>query len=292
VSKKATASSKVCFISGILAVISAPGVGYAASFEYGGKAGFEHFQWEEFSSEGHRYLKESGTRNVISGFLGNTMKSERHFIYSAEAKVYFGTVNYDGETIATQTQPSEPIQSETTYSGLSIGGETGLRAGNIDSPFAWDFVGRADVDTWIRDLADTTTSGGNPVRGTREEYTIMNIRAGTGPNWRTDRWHGRLIAGFKYPFYTNEYISRDYTNFDRDLTLEPKGRISPFLYFYNHIKLSNRLWLTIDAYYETYRFDKSDSVVAYDNTNTPYNVWQPKSQQDNYGLQAGVVVSF
>ena len=277
----------------LFAVMLFPGTGHAASLDYGGKVGFEHFQWEEFAAEGYRYLKESGTRNVLSGFLGNTLGVNKQFIYRAEAKIYFGTVNYDGRTQATEGQPSVPVQSDTTYNGLNVEGEAGFRTGKADGSFAWDFVGRADVDRWIREIAASTDNTGRPTGKAREEYTIMNLRIGTGPNWRSGRWQGRLIAGFKYPIYTDEYVKKEYTNYDRDINLEPKGQISPFLNFYNNVKLSERFWLTFDAFYDTYRFDQSNYVEVLDYHDGKYKyAYQPKSTQDNYGLQAGVIVSF
>jgi len=270
----------------VYAVLAGPLTGYAASIEYGGKAGFEHFKWEETDVDGSRLLTESGTRQVLSGFLGNTLGINKHFIYRAEAKLYFGTVHYDG-----QTQDGVPVQSDTTYSGLNLEGEAGFRAGRVDSAFAWDFVGRAGFDGWTRDIDNSVDSIGRFVSGTREQYTIMNLRFGTGPNWSSGAWQGRLIAGFKYPFLTDEYLKKEDSGLDEDINLEPKGRLSPFLNFYNYVRLSNRLWLTFDAFYDSYRFDKSDEVST-TLGGSPVIVWQPKSTQDNYGLQVGVSVSY
>ena len=291
--KKITISYKAQLTAILCIVMSAPGIGYAASFDYGGKAGLEHFKWEEFDpNDGSKLLTESGTREMVSGFIGNTLKANRHFIYRGEAKLYFGTVNYDGGTQEYRNQPSVSVQSDTTYSGIKVEGEAGFRTGEVDSSFAWDFVGRYGVDSWVREIAASRASDGTPTGKAQEEYTILNLSVGTGPNWRSGNWQGRLIAGLKYPFYTYEYVSKDYTNYDRDVTLEPKGQISPFLNFNNNILLTNRLWLTIEAFYDSYRFNQSDSVIVLDYYDGFYkSVVQPKSQQDNYGVQIGVSVS-
>ena len=147
------------------------------------------------------------------------------------------------------------------------------------------------MDTWVRDIDNSVDSSGRYVSGAREQYSIMNLGAGTGPHWRTDGWQGRLIAGFKYPFWTDEYIKKEDSGFDEDINLEPKGRLSAFLNFSNDIRLTNKLWLTIDAFYDSYRFDQSNKESTTDN-GQPVLVWQPESKQDNYGMQVGVTVSY
>ena len=87
----------------------------AAPFDFGGKAGFENFGWEEFDDDGSKLLKESGTRYALSGFLGNTLRAKKNLIYRAEAKLYFGTVDYEG-----QTQDGVPAFSDTHYGFCSL----------------------------------------------------------------------------------------------------------------------------------------------------------------------------
>lgn len=258
----------------------------AAPFDFGFKAGFEEYLWEEFASDGGKYLDETGTRYVVSGFLGNTLRVKQDFIYRAEARLYFGTVDYDG-----QTQDGVPAQSDTHYGGLMLEGEAGYRAGTGGN-FAWDIIGRAGFDSWTREIDDTIDVTGRAVGGGREQYTILNLRAGTGPYWQAGIWQARLIGGFKLPFFTNEYISKKDTGYSDDLNLEPKGQISAFFNFYNHFRLTKKLLLTFEAFYDSYRFDASDRVAVYDSNGAPIEVWQPESTQDTYGLQGGVSFSF
>ena len=261
---------------------------FAAPFDFGGKAGFEQFVWEEFDADGSKLLDETGTRYALSGFLSNTLRTKKSFIYRAEAKLYFGTVEYDG-----QTQDGVPVTSDTNYAGFMLEGEVGHRAGNASGTFAWDIVGRGGFDAWFRDIDNSTDITGRSVSGATEQYTIFNLRVGTGPYWQAGNWQARLIAGFKLPWLTSEFISKEDSGFDDDVTLEPKGRVSTFFNFYNHIRVSKMLLLTFEAFYDSYRFDASDSVVVYDNHRGEYiSVWQPKSSQDNYGVQGGVSFSF
>jgi hypothetical protein len=259
---------------------------FAAPFDFGFKAGLEHFLWEEFEDDGSKLLDESGVRYMLSGFLGNTLRTNQNFIYHADAKLYFGDVDYDG-----QTQDRVPVTSDTNYTGFLVEGEVGYRAGNASGNFAWDIVARGGFDSWVRQIDNSRDVTGRAVRGITEQYTILNLRAGTGPYWQAGNWQGRFIAGFKLPLLTNEYISKEDSGFDDDVTLEPKGRVSPFLNFYSYVRLTDKLLFTIEAFYDSYRFDASDPEVVGVNGETIL-VWQPESSQDNYGLQGGVSFSF
>ena len=65
---------------GLISILVATNISNAAPFTFGGKAGFEDFQWEEFSENGTKFLTESGTRFAISGFLENTLRTNNGFI--------------------------------------------------------------------------------------------------------------------------------------------------------------------------------------------------------------------
>ena len=256
-----------------------PLTAFAADLDFSLKLGFEKFVWEEFSPDGSQYLEESGTRNSLSGILGNTFIAKKDFIWQAEAKLYFGTVDYDG-----QTWDGVPVTSDTRYDGFMLEGEVGYRYENAERRFAWDVIGRAGFDNWTRDISNSRDVLGRPVRGYTEEYTVLNLRAGTGPYWQSGNWQARFIAGFKVPLDTNEYIGNA---FEDDVTLEPEGQASFFWNFSNYIRLSDKSLITVDIFYDSYRFDASDPVwVTIDDEFTP--IFQPKSTQDYYGLQAGV----
>ncbi len=259
---------------------------FAAPLDFGAKAGLEHFLWEEFDTDGSKLLDESGVRYMLSGFLGNTLRTKKNFIYHADAKIYFGSVDYDG-----QTQDRVPVTSDSNYTGFMVEGEVGYRAGNANGNFAWDIVGRGGFDSWVRQIDNSTDVTGRSVRGATEQYIILNLRAGTGPYWQAGKWQGRIIGGFKLPFLTSERIRKEDSGFDDDVVLEPKGRVSPFLSFYNYVRLNDKLLFTIEAFYDSYRFDASDPEIVGDHGDTIL-VWQPKSSQDNYGLQGGVSFSF
>ena len=168
----------------------------AIPFDFGVKGGFENFQWEELDDNGTRLLEETGLRFAITGFLGNTTRTQDIFIYHVEAKSYLGSVDYDGHT-----QSGISVTTTTNYIGFSLDGEVGARVGQLNGPFFWDFVAKIKLDTWTRELENGQTIYGDPVSGGKEQYVIFNIGMGTGPEWHSGGWAGRVIFGAKLPLF-------------------------------------------------------------------------------------------
>jgi len=267
----------------VLLLINSPCV-LALDFDFGFKTGFESFEWEEFDRNDKSLLTETGTRFIVGAFIGNTTQLKDGFIYNAEIQNYFGVVDYDG-----QTQDGVPVTTDTTYIGGNLIGEAGGRIVNSCTNLAWDFVGMVDIDTWTRNLASNTDATGLRTGEAEEKYMILNVRIGTGPAWDAGNWKGRFIVGIKQPIYTYEFLDNSFTGFTEDITLEPKGRSSAFLTFNNDIQLTKTLHLKIDAYYDSYRFDRSDGKIAIESsTRDRFIVSQPKSYQDTYGIVAGL----
>ena len=171
----------ISFCAVVISII--PQSTLAVDFDFGFKAGFESFEWEEFDDNGESLLTETGTRFVAGAFIGNTPQLDQKFIYNAEIKNYFGVVDYDG-----QTQDGVPVTTDTTYTGFNLIGEAGIRAGNANGSFAWDFVGKLDVDTWVRNLESSRDVTGRQTGEGQEQYLIFNLRIGTGPAWHSGKW--------------------------------------------------------------------------------------------------------
>jgi len=263
-----------------------PRMATAVPFDFGAKAGWESFRWKEVDVNGKRLLEETGPRFTINAFLGNTMRPVTGFIYNVDARMYLGVVDYDG-----QTQDGVPAESDTYYSGFMLEGTSGVRLGPAVGTFAWDIIGKLGFDTWTRRIDDTTDAIGRRVSGARERYLILNMRLGTGPIWRVSGWTGRFIAGAKYPLWTSEYLDSADSGLDENLTLEPEGQLSAFVEFSNRIRLSKKVHLQVDAYYDSYRFGRSDRVLT-TSGGIPVLVWQPESTQDVIGVQLGVGLVF
>ena len=273
----------VVFLS---AAVIIPQSAAAVPFDFGAKAGWESFRWKEVDENGDRLLEETGPRYTINAFLGNTMRPKSGFIYNVDARLYFGIVDYDG-----QTQDGVPAQSDTYYSGFTLEGTSGIRLGPAGGNFNWDVIGKLGYDTWVRDIDDTVDAIGRRVSGAQESYFVLNLRLGTGPKWQVSRWIGRFIAGLKYPVWTSEYLDKEDSGLDENVTLRPKGRLSAFVDFSNRIRLSRKVHLQVDAYYDSYRFDRSDREST-TMGGVPVLVWQPESSQDVIGVQVGVGLVF
>ena len=145
---------KASYIIGItvFAATISPTAVMALPFEFGGKAGFENFKWQEFDQNGQQSAEEKGIRLAISGFLHSKPSAENlsHFIYGGEIKIYNGSSDYEDNNPANANQGWK-----STWSGMSLEGEGGFRAGRL--PFAWDFIGKLGFDLWTR------SKGQNPV---------------------------------------------------------------------------------------------------------------------------------
>lgn len=255
---------------------------FAKAPQFGFNLGIENFRWKEFDN-GAKLLEESGNRFTIGGHIGNDHISKKgaSFIYDVEGKIYLGTVGYDG-----QTQSGLPVKTETQYTGLLIEAITGLRFGFAEH-MGLDLFAGLGFDTWRRDLKNTTLADGTQVSGAEELYLISNFKLGVGPYVQTSKWKGQFRLGIKLPFSTNEYIDSSSSGFVDDVNLSPEGRSSLFVNINNTIKINDRKVLFVRVYYDSYRFDRSDSELVSDGS-TLFLVWQPKSEQDIYGLQVGL----
>ena len=254
----------------------------AFPFAFGGKLGVEHVTWEEFDASGQRSEKDSGARNTFSVFLHSKAepKHMRLFVYGAEVKVYGGETDYSAVNSANTDYTS-------SWAGGSLSGELGLRVGGM--PFAWDFVAMPEVDIWTRTLDDDLDYTTRDVQTKETEYDVISLGLGTGPAWRSGNWYGRIIAGAKASsavVLINEDNSSVYND---DLEFEVEGKTTGFITINNNIRVSKKFMVTIDGYYNTYHFKRSDPESV---NGGAIEVIIPESKQRNYGVQAGVTMDF
>lgn len=275
-----------------LTAVLIPNTVMALPFEIGGKVGWERFKWEEFDQNDQQIVQESGYRDVISGFLHSKPESDRmpHFVYGAEIKLYFSnTIDY---------QDNNPVNAnedyETEYSGISLEGEAGFRAGRM--PFAWDFIAKIGLDSWTRIMDEDMDITTRDVQAEEQTYTISTVRFGTGPVWRAGRWYGKIIAGVKMPIAGTVIIDDDNSEYDKNsddnLDFDIDGNPTPFFTFSNNIRVSERVLIKIDLFYDTYSFDRSKTKTSDLDNLTTADVTIPESEQTNYGIQGGVSMDF
>lgn len=237
-----------------------------AATEWMLQAGVEDFRWREFDG-GTRLLEESGARYSLGIGLESPMSPDSLTVFNAEGKLYFGTVDYDGQACNVLTSVCVPSASETDYDGIMAEASVSRRYPK-DQGGAFEVFGAAGIDSWTREIRSTATASGGS-----EDWTVFYGRAGAG--WRTSAY--ALRAGVKLPLAVDEA-----TDFGVDL--EPKGRVSLFLGFTASVHDSPRQSWSINAFYDSYRFAESDHVLVWTNLGL-LEVWQPESHQDVLGLR-------
>lgn len=272
----------------LLFSVFSPATSMALPFEFGGKLGLEHFDWKELNQNGQRTEEESGVRNVLSAFLHSNPQPQRLrlFVYGAEIKLYSADTNYADTNMANAN-----ADYESTWDGMSVEGEVGLRAGRM--PFAWEFVARPGFDIWVRTLDDNLDTTTRTVQSEEEQYVVTFLGVGTGPAWRSGQWYGRLIAGFKYSS-ANVSIPADKSAYGEDLEFDIDASTTGFVAISNSIQITETFLIKIDGYYNTYHFKRSDTKTVNNNNSPPptLDVTIPERKQTNYGIHAGVSLAF
>jgi hypothetical protein len=236
-----------------------------AATEWMLQAGIEDFRWREFEG-GARLLEESGARYSLGIGLESPMSPDSLTVFSAEGKLYFGTVDYDGQACNVLTGVCVPSVSETDYDGIMAEASVSRRYPK-DLGGAFEVFGAVGIDAWTREIKSTAAATGG-----WEDWTVFYGRVGAG--WRTSAY--ALRAGVKLPLAVNEAT-------DIGADLEPKGRASLFIGFTATLHDSMRQSWAISAFYDSYRFAESDRVLVLTNLGL-LEVWQPESHQDVLGL--------
>ena len=192
-------------------------------------------------------------------------------VLSAEGKLYFGTVDYDGQAINFLTGERAPATSETDYDGFMAEASVSRRYPK-ERGGAVEVFGAVGIDAWRREIKSTVTAIGTTT-DSWEDWTVFYGRIGAG--WRTSAY--ALRAGVKLPLVVDEAT-------DIGIDLEPKGRASLFLGFTATVHDSARQSWAINAFYDSYRFAESDHVPVWINGELR-GFFQPESHQDVLGLR-------
>ena len=218
-------------------------------------AGFENFRWKESTSPA---VKESGLRWVLD-LTWSQSRTAPGYSVEYNLKTYVGNVDYTGALLGSGT----PISGETHYRGVQNELRTIYRtAGGVD------FVLAAGWDHWRRELTAAQ----------EETFNVLYARLGAGFG-ATVKQGMFGNAGVKYPIYVREDANLNQLGFTSDPHLRPRGDFS----FYGTLGYRINSW-DIMGYYDSYRF-KTSNVVAVNNGVTVFNVFQPKSRQDQVGLK-------
>lgn len=230
-------------------------------------AGIEQFTWEELDADGYQFLIEDGQRFTLS-VLYQTESTKGDSITEFSGDVYFGTVNYDGET-----QDGVQLFSDTGYMGarLQFANESYFLMGKQHS---LGVLGGVGMETWQRDLQDSTDVLGRNVTGYEETYFMIYLKLGLAWRYQSGAWQQRLKFGLRRPILVEEYIS------DFDVSLSPEPTTTLFVAWEHTWKLSRQNSLGVNLYYDRTHFEASD---VEDSTIGP--VLQPESDTTSTGIK-------
>ncbi len=243
--------------------------------------GIERFVWEEFTG-GQRLLKEDGIRFAV-GLKKDTL--DRPWpgpLYGIEGRLYFGQVEYDGQT---QSDVSAfdglPLQADTLYVGALGEAWIGQRFGGRR---AIDLLAGIGVNNWVREIQASQTMSGNTVVQTGdavEQYFILYTKFGVGFYRRAANHYSHLQIGGKYPFYTYEYVD------DIDLALEPGKEWSGYAQLRIGSTRRSDTRFDVTVYYDSFRFGQSPAE-PFTRNGIAYIGFQPESHMDVIGLTVGM----
>ncbi|HVY05931.1 MAG TPA: hypothetical protein VHB46_08135 [Burkholderiales bacterium] len=224
--------------------------------------GVEYFRWtEETTPE----VRETGE----VGFLGLawTQAKDEGTLFGYRGRIWGGTVDYDGATLF----GGMPLQSKTTYEGINNEAQIRYRKSGGASGSLDGLLG-IGLDLWRRELSSVQ----------KEDYSIGYVRLGIESN---TNYKGQWTAGIgvKYPFWTYENAHFDKIGFDSNPILHPGKEVSPYA------SLGFRFtpkFQTV-AYYEGYRFSRSDPVQTNEVANGlgPTSLVQPASNMSIFGIK-------
>jgi hypothetical protein len=262
-------------LAAVFAVLHVP-VASAQAEEAKGTTAFfaevESYKWEEFFPKNVGVVEESGPRGAIGVAWSNLRTPEGGPVYRAHGKIYGGKVDYDGETIL--TTPGR-ISSEASYMGLQAGGLGGYRFGG---KVGFEVVSGIDVDIWVRDIKENTTSA-TPI-GYNTLFIVPSAKLGIGMFTRFESFGMALRAGPKLPIFV---LERAYIYDDVDF--KPKSRLSWFGTAEFSFGGRGKDRFTLSFYYDSYRFGASDPENLTQGGVLINTVTQPDVEMSSYGAR-------
>src|SRR5258706_8874040 len=190
----------------------------------------EYYYWEEIR-DGVKWLDESGFRYGLE--LSYKQPVEHGWLGAGRAKIYYGSVDYNGGIQDLTGNIIAPLKSKTDYYGGLIEGRYGYRFNPVPSQFL-DVMAGLGFEGWLRRLRDQS--------GYDEYWFPIYLKAGLelAPSQETG-WIGAL--GLKLPVYTSEVVDQSRLGLPT-VTLHPG--------------------INISGYAEAgYKFTKNVSLVAY-----------------------------
>lgn len=242
------------------------------------------YRWVE--DLGSIEVKESGPVFQFGGYVSAApSKSAAAMTLRGDLRVLVGQVDYEGFNQDLSTGALTPATTDTTYLGITPEVSVGLRQG-VESGYLEPFVGLG-YRWWWRDI------GGNT--GYPEYYNLIYSRLGL-------RMEHEIAGNLKFhsTFSVDPVLwARETIDLTESAFLDSGGALVQGQRF--TVKNGLRPGWTIEVglqqarvnltgYWQAVRIDESNSVRCYDSVNpaSRRSCFQPKSQQDIFGLRVGL----
>jgi len=222
--------------------------------------GLEYLHWDEDTDPA---VTETGPLFALG--LGYTQDRNSGLLFAYRGRFYLGEVDYDGAGLFT----GMPIQGTSRYTGMANEGQLRWRT-RMKQTYRADLLLALGLDVWERKLTSSQS----------EDYQVGYLRLGgefdvnEGEGWTAG-------AGVKYPFYTHEDAHLTNIGFDSNPTLEPGPDVSLFAHL--GYRFTDRVSLI--AYYDGFRFKKSEEEAVSHPVNGNGVIFQPASDMTIIGLK-------
>jgi hypothetical protein len=241
----------------LLAALLLPGV---AGAEIVVNAGVEYFYWKESTTP---VVKETGPIATIG--LAWTQDRDSGFLVGYRGKVWGGPTHYEGSTLIGNT----PLTGTTNYFGVDNELQARVRRTSIAGN-RLDGVLGLGVSAWRRSLSAVQKEDWQVA------YARMGIESGA---FDVGKWS--VAAGLKIPVWIRENAHLDTIGFDENPRLSPGKDLSAYASL--AYRFGQRAQLV--AYYDSFRFKRSNDVSVNLIGTGPRTVFQPPSGMDAVGLK-------
>ena len=224
------------------------------------------YKWTEYADNGNKLLEEAGNLYGVTC----DMESTKNIVgWRSGINLFFGQVDYDG-----QTWTDLPVKTDVLYVGTKIYADV-VPGYRLDSGLWLKSFAGLGGEFWLRDLDDTKTSAGDPVKGAREWWGCVYGRLGFGAEYPLTQEIGIFTeAGLKLPIYARNE-AKFLVSGSPSADLEPEQDFSGF----GNIGLRWKQW-GARVSYDALRFDRSDVVSS-----GMFDLYQPKSKSDVYSVE-------
>jgi len=234
------------------------------------------FDYKEYDN-GERLDHEHGT---LYGLAGGVQAGREALLLEGEFSWFGNDVNYDG-----QTQAGTPVRTRTDERILDGQARAGWRFRRQDK-LQYQLYGGLGYRDWQRDITATPTA-----TGVKETYTWWYaLLGGRGLYHMNQRTTWLAEAQLMRPI--DPEIEVDFNNDLDDTRLDLGSEPGVWLSLAWQHELVSGWRLEIMPFYTAWDIGRSQSRPLKQNGVVVGNIYEPRSETRNYGIQARLGVSF